>query len=448
MQSRAASFCTINALILGLAMLADPFAATAQRHGGGDSSGGAGLSTYSRPDGVDEKDALKDYHHILAVQATPVQVAEFQAVVKSTQNAKAALQAFLQGLGPGTANGRALHRDAALNQTLENARKENKNFVDGFSDEQKSGLKETTKRLDKADSDFEQEQQKLDQILQAANPAVAEVSVRAGNLEKALTDFSAEQVALGREMSIVLASGQDLTFHLPTVKTPVSIDGRTVAIPVSGLLEQIEQQNGQRTFRLELNEDLSDLQQSIEALLHAELERPNPCGERLAVRQAMLTPSAPASLVVLRLHYERWSCSRMYGQTSANELAESDGLIEVKLTPSFEKSNTLQLTAEFGRIDASGMFADSLRSGDLGDDLRDKVARCVLSALRSALNFKTTLPPALENTAAIQSAQFRDAGAGVLHVVFEGKTQISDEQANVLASQLNQTMAAPVSSSQ
>jgi hypothetical protein len=57
------------------------------------------------------------------------------------------------------------------------------------------------------------------------------------------------------------------------------------------------------------------------------------------------------------------------------------------------------------------------------------------------MNFSKTLPAALQNAATIQSASFRDGGAGVLDVTLEGKTQISNEQANILASQLNQALA-------
>jgi hypothetical protein len=440
MLARGVSFVAFHLLILGLALLMFPIGAPAQRHGGGGASaGGGGLSEYGRPDGVDEKDTLKDFHHAMEVQATSQQIADFQVLVKTTENAKAQLQDFLQQAG--REKSAAQHRDLPLTEILETVRNGNKKFVGGFSESQKSGLKEILRRLDKADSDLGQEQARLSQTLQTATANGADISAHAEAVDRALTEFSNAQLALGREMSIVLANGQDLAFTLPAVKTPVKIENRTIAITVSGGLSQIEEQNGKRKFKLELNEDWSDLQQNIQAILHAELDSANSCGERIAVRQAVLTPSSPASLLLLQLHYERWSCIRMYGQTTASELAESDGKVEVKLTPAVDKSNTLTLAADFGGIDASSVLADALRSGDLGDDLRDKISRAMLSALRAATNFKTALPPALENSAVIESAQFRDAGAGVLDVVLEGKTEISNEQANLLASQLNQALA-------
>jgi hypothetical protein len=431
---QAVSFSLANRLILVVILLAYSGTLAAQRRG--SSSGGAGLSTYGRPDGVDEKDSLKDFHHILAVQATSQQIADFQELVKRTESAKTQLQTFLQNAAqPISAAG-----DPAFHPTVESVLAASRKFQSGLSDPQKSGLRDFTKRIDKADSDLEQEESKLMQIIKATAPS-AEVAARGESVNKALSEFSTQQFALGREMSIVIASPSDMTFILPVVKSPVRIQNRTVGVTVSGALAQTEEQNGQRIFRLQLNEDLSDLQQNIGPLLRAQIESPNPCGEKLFIRQAALMPASPQSMLVLHLHYERWSCSRMSGQTSASEIAEGDGTIEVKLTPAVEQSNKLKLTAEFGHIDASGMFAESLRSGDLGDDLREKVSHSVLAALDAGMNFSKTLPAALQNAATIQSASFRDGGAGILDVTLEGKTQISNEQANILASQLNQALA-------
>jgi hypothetical protein len=88
------------------------------------------------------------------------------------------------------------------------------------------------------------------------------------------------------------------------------------------------------------------------------------------------------------------------------------------------------------------MLADALRAGDLGDDLRDRVTQSVLSAMQAAADFKTTLPAAVQNSAVVQTAKFQDSGAGNLRVVLEGQIQISNEQANLLASELNQTVSA------
>src|SRR5580692_732453 len=132
---KAVSFSLANRLILVVILLAYSGTLAAQRRG--SSSGGAGLSTYGRPDGVDEKDSLKDFHHILAVQATSQQLAEFQELVKRTESAKVQLQAFLQHeTQPISATA-----DPLFNQTLASVLAASKKFENGFSDTQKSGLR-------------------------------------------------------------------------------------------------------------------------------------------------------------------------------------------------------------------------------------------------------------------------------------------------------------------
>lgn len=441
MLRRRKSFVAVPALILGAALLC-PVVATAQHQGGAGSSGGGihgSVSGSNLPTGIDEKDPLKDFHLALAVQATGPQITEFQALVKSTEAAKATLQALLQAQGADSAE--FARRGAVLDQALEKARSDNKTFVDGFTPVQKNGLKEMLKRLAKADSDVAQEKGKVDQAMAVAKPGPDFTAV-VQSLDKVLADFSNQQLAVGREMSIILASGQDLTFSIPQVNRPVNIANRTIAVTVSGALSQTAAENGQRTFRLALTTNLSDLQQNITELLRAQFDRSELCGQRVAIREARLTPATPASLLMVRLHFERWTCTRMMGQQTANELAEGDGTVEMKLIPSVGPSNALLLNTELRRVDANGMLAESLRSGSLGDDLREKVSESVLAAMRAGADFKTALPLAVQNFATMQSAKFQDVGAGDLTVIVGGQVQISNEQANQLATQLNQALSA------
>jgi len=245
-------------------------------------------------------------------------------------------------------------------------------------------------------------------------------------------------------MSITLANAQDVAFTLPKVNNVIRLGRQSVPVTVSGVLSQIASQGGQRTFQLELVADLSQMQQNITDLMRAKLETAVTCGERLSVRQASLTPAAPASVLTLWLHYERWICA---GQRTATELAEGDGKAEFKLTTTLGQStldppNTLKVAATFSRIDASGMFGEALRSGSLGDDLRDQVAQSVLSAARTASDFKVALPAAIQNSATVQTAKFQEIGAGGLSVVLEGRIELSNEQTAQLASQLNQALSA------
>jgi hypothetical protein len=418
-----------RAVLSGTLLLGFPVFVAAQRHGGAPSAGeGSGLSTYSRPDGVDEKDGLKDFHRAMEVQATGPQIAEFRALVKSTETAKAKLHEYREDSEKSTS-------EPALDQAVENTRSETRKFLEGFSDPQKSGLKEFMRRLEKSDFDLEQEEKKFDQ-----NAKISGSASPGAGLDKALNDFSDQQLALGREMGIILASGQDSIFALPAVKNTARIDARSVAFTSAGQLSQTAIDGRQRTFKLQLTADLSDVQQNITELARAEFDRSEGCGERVAVQQAMLTPSMPASVLFVRLHYERWICTHLGSQTSANEIAESDGSVELRLTPKWGESG-VEVSSQLGRIEGSPMMTDAVRQGGLGDDLRERASRLLLSCIQSGIDIKTALPAAVQGGAVVQGAKFADGGAGSLIVVLEGQAQISDEQANLLASQLNQALS-------
>jgi hypothetical protein len=65
--------------------------------------------------------------------------------------------------------------------------------------------------------------------------------------------------------------------------------------------------------------------------------------------------------------------------------------------------------------------------------------------MQAGTDFKTTLPPAVQNGAVVETAKFEDNGAGNLSAVLDGEIQVSTEQTNALASQLNQALAAQAS---
>lgn len=426
MRSRRTT-CITSTVLLTL-LLAASITARAQERGNN-----APRTVLTFPSGVAERDSLKDFHRALAVQATSAQIAEFHAWLKTTDLAKAQLQPLLQQPRPKAST-------SALDQVVETLRAGTRNFIDGFSEKQKAGLREQIRLLDRSDTDLADRQRKLDQAFLVSSTPAPALSNDASDLEKALDDFSSEQLALAREMGIVLANSADLTFNLRALKSTITVADQPLQITVSGLLSQVAIEDSKRTFRLEIMDDLTDFQQNITAVMRAAVTSDNACGERLAVRRATLMPAVPATSLNLQLHYERWACLHIAGQATSTELAENDGNVEIHLLPAISQG-VLQLKTDFGRIDATGMMADSLRNGALGSDLRDKVARAFLAAMQTSNDFKTALPPALEGSK-FDSVQFADDGAGDLTLMLQGETQLAGEQAKSLASQLNQTLAA------
>jgi hypothetical protein len=434
----------LKTMVLAASLLGYPCVILAQ-HGGGSpgggglagSAGGTGLSgPAGRASGVSEKDELKDFRDALAVQATSQQIIQYAAMVKISEAASAELRSFREQLDKNNEKSgpELVGRSATLDQALQRARTENKKFLDGLSERQKSGLKEVTKKMTKADSDLEQQSKALDQVVADAKTVAQQIAGSAQGLENALTSFRSQQADLGKEMSIGTASnGPDSSYAIPPVRSLVNFKDQAVAITTSGVISKGVPQGGQNTFKLELTADLSDLQRNITDILRTQLNKADRCGEQIAIRNASLAPQAPGSLVVVQLHYERWAC---FGRDTMNEMAEGNGTVEVKLTPAVGEDGTLRLVTGIGRVDAEGLVGDLLRSGSLGEAVRDAAEQAVLSATRSGGDFKVTLPASAQGYATLHHAQFQGTGSGKLMAVLDGEIRVSDEKATELTSEL------------
>jgi hypothetical protein len=448
------------------------------QHGGGSGGGGnSGSSSGGRNsiplicvhdcpalrEGLSSEDDLRYFRRVMAMQATAEQRAAFAKVAQHAQTASDQLQAFRQSLQQTSKSTPLADRATALDQALEQARASNQNFLASLSDEQKTGLRDVTARLAKADFDLDKQIKAFDQIVQTPRPEPEPVANSATALNSALVSFQSEQLALAKEMSILFAPGQDVTFALPPVANSISIDGQSISIPTSGAVSRVvahtqvpatPAENVPNLFRLKLVADLSDLQLNVASILRPHLDRAPRCGERIEVRQATLTPLAPASLLVATLHFERWVCPA--GQEPM-EVAGGDADLEVKLTPLIDQNTTdqnaidentapgntrLVLASEISHVEADGFLRDSLRNGDLGITLRDQITAAVLSALQKVADPKPTLPPAAQPSATIQKVQFQDDGADQLSLVLDGQLQFSDAQVQQFAAQLKQRLAA------
>jgi hypothetical protein len=441
MFRRGIRISILRTVVWGVALVSCPSGMLAQRgagHAGGGTAGGGGLSSTGKATGVDVKDDLKDFHEALAVQATSQQIVDYASMMKSTEAANAELKTFLERLSKENSASELARSITTVQQAIERARTDNKKFLDGFSERQKSGLKEIIKNLARADADLVQPAKELSQKVGDTNPSGPRIANSAQSLERALTSFKGQQVALGQEMSIAAASNsEESTFNLPTVRNTVTFANQPVAITTSGVIskdagEKGAAESGQNTFKLELTVDLSDLQLNISEVLRTQLNRDPRCGERIAVLTTALTPSGPASLVLVQLHFERWMC---LGR-EANEIVEGNGTAEVKLTPSIAENGALRLTPEIGRVEAEGLIGELLRSGSLGETLCDKVAESLLSAVRQGADFNATLPPSARGNAAFRRARFQGTGSSRLLAVLDGEIRVSNEQLTSLIDEL------------
>jgi len=439
----------IAPLIAGVGLLVLSSSAIAQ-HGGGGGRGGGGMmgsgmgsGGLSRPDGVSDKDDLKDFHRIMAVQASGEQRAAFLKVASFVQGASERLQSFCESLARTSVvpvSSPLADREAAVRGSIEQARAGNENFLASFSAAQKSGLKDFTAKLAKAESELDRQMKMLDQLVESVRPDTGEIAAISGTLEKQWTSFQSQHLALGREMGILFPGGdQNLAFNLPRRTSSINLGSESISIPASGVVAKVSSEGGLSLFNFRLAADLSDLQPSVTDLLTPALTRSPRCGERIELKDATLTPLPPSSLVEARLHFERWICPPGAGPVEA---AISDGAMEVRLTPSVDQNAGLRFDSQITRVEADGPLREMLRSGDLGVSLRDAIAASLSSTLQNSADLRAALPGVAQPSAILQKAEFQDSGAGRLNLLLEGQIKLSDEQTKQFAVELKQMLSA------
>lgn len=429
-------FC-LRAFALGAGLLMYSCAAMAQLGGMGGGGGGGAHVGPNTSGGVNEKDELKTFHHAMAVQATSQQAADFRTLVRNTEAAEQQLHELIQGPAKAADAAAGQRGVASLRQALEAARNQTKQFVGGFSPAQKSGLKETTGKLLKAESDLANQERLLESTAVDSKQVAPRADLQP--VEKALAAFRNEQDGLGEEMGVVQSGeGQSLAFNIPAFKTSVDVAGLAVAITESAVILRTSAEGGQNVFKVEATTSLADLQQNMRAVLGAQLNKNERCGERIAVQNATLSPSIPSSVAVVQVHYERWMCNRALGGTP-NEMTEGNARVELTLTPGVGANGELEIKAMMSRVEANGFVSSLLRTGDLGVALKDGVVKSIATATTS---LKTAVPAVAADSTKTQSARFESTRAGELNVVLGGEMRISEEQTRVLASQIKERAVA------
>jgi hypothetical protein len=238
------------------------------------------------------------------------------------------------------------------------------------------------------------------------------------------------------------ACAQNVSFKIPPVKIALTIKDQAITITASALISMVSKDRDINIFHLQLNADLSELQQHITELLSSQLDKDDHCGDRIAIQDATLIPAAPVSLATVHLHYERWGCVKAFGKQQAKRLVAGNAMIPLKLTPGIDENKTqLRLAPEVGTIEADGSLGELLRSGAVGEMIKDKIRTAILSAMQKGTNLSATLPPAVQGYATIENSAFKDAGSGRLMVVLEGQIRITKEQVQELSQRVKERMA-------
>jgi hypothetical protein len=190
------------ALAAGMCLLLSSPVMWAQ-HGG---HGGGGRGGAPKAGAADTSDAgLTDFNRALAVQATSDQTSHFPELTNSTETARKLAQELSRPAAKNDGATDLSRETTALKDAVEEAQGSNQDFVKSFTKSQKAGLKELTKKLEKADSEVAKQWKDLEKQL-GAKAATEGIAGSADKLEKALEELQSQQTELGKEMGITPAT--------------------------------------------------------------------------------------------------------------------------------------------------------------------------------------------------------------------------------------------------
>lgn len=172
-----------------------PCTVLAQRRGGHGTSAG-------RPSaGGSNTDDLKDFKRAVALQASPDQMKQFNKLTKSTQAARQGAHDLVQ-LAGNTSRPDLFRNTSPLTSALQEAEADNEKFVQSFSEAQKSGLKDATKKLKKSHSELTKQSKALTRGLERPGTDGKQIVNVAEKLDRALGDLQTRQLAIGHQMGI------------------------------------------------------------------------------------------------------------------------------------------------------------------------------------------------------------------------------------------------------
>jgi len=123
-------------------------------------------------------------------------------LTKRTEAARKLAHDLLQLSGKAGGATESSQETAALKNAVQDAQGGNQDFVKSFTKSQKAGLKELSKKLEKADAEVAKQWKALDKQLVEAKADREGIAGAADKLEKALAEFQAQQLSLGKGRGI------------------------------------------------------------------------------------------------------------------------------------------------------------------------------------------------------------------------------------------------------
>src|ERR1700724_1257910 len=161
---------------------------------GGRHAGARGNGQPGNPNASSKTDKMKDFERGFALQATPDQTSQFQVLSKNTEDAKKQAHDFQHMIETGAKPPEFTDPVDDLKDAVPQAHDGSKEFVEKLCGPQKSGFKNLTKKLAKANSDVARQTAALNQELGRPKADNQKIASAAENLESALTNLRVEQL--------------------------------------------------------------------------------------------------------------------------------------------------------------------------------------------------------------------------------------------------------------
>jgi hypothetical protein len=168
------------------------------RHSG--SGGGSGKPSTNPSSSGDSE--IRGFEREFALQATPDQVSQFQVLSKHTESALKQARDFVHLIETGSKPPEFSDPADDLQDSVQDAHDGSKEFVAKFSSQQKSAYKALTKKLAKANSDLDKQDQAFKQGTKGPNVDNQNLLPVLKKLEQALSALQAEQTDLAKAMGI------------------------------------------------------------------------------------------------------------------------------------------------------------------------------------------------------------------------------------------------------
>lgn len=186
-----------SASIIAVLILLFPLNLLGQ-HGGRHATSGTNGGTTAQPEDPD----AATFKRAVAEQATDGQIAQFHLMTKSTEAARQ--QALdLQHLKSNPVSSEDLFSKASgLQDSVEKALTDTRNFLQSFSDSQQANLKNLARKVTKSGAAVNRSAKGLSQQLEQQPLNSGRLIRTAEGLEKTLVELQSDQLNLGKEMAV------------------------------------------------------------------------------------------------------------------------------------------------------------------------------------------------------------------------------------------------------